>query len=45
MKKVNFIKLVVSIIICEAAGAVGAIFTTPASSRGKATASAPTKKC
>jgi tryptophan-rich sensory protein len=30
MDKNNFVKLVVSIIVCEGAGMVGAIFTTPA---------------
>ena len=29
MKGINFLKLVVSIIICEGAGMVGAVFTTP----------------
>jgi len=30
MNKINFVKLVVSVIICEGAGIVGAVFTTPA---------------
>lgn len=28
-KKINFIKLIIAVVICEAAGAIGAIFTTP----------------